>query len=192
MQLLKNLLRRELICRRKELDRLWKHQADERIFRSIIGLEEFNKADIILCYVSLPSEVGTEAIIDYALGQGKITAVPRCEGNIMRFHVIASRNELKKGAFGIPEPDSDAPVVESFRNAICVVPALCFNENGQRIGYGKGYYDRFLSESGCYSVGICYEDFICSFPVEAHDRAVNVIITDKGTPRRVYESEPAR
>lgn len=183
MQQLKKELRKELIQKRRELSPSKKADSDLDIFNKLIELSCFKSAKKLLSYVSTPIEVDTLRFIDYCLESGKEVAVPQCVGENMIFRLIKSRNQLKKGAYGIMEPDESFPAVTDFENSICIVPALCFNKSGQRLGYGKGFYDRFLEASGCYSIGICYEDFIRDFPAETHDKAVDVIVTDW----RIYE-----
>ena len=183
MQQLKKELRKELIQKRRELPHDKKAADDLAVFNKLVNLPSFKSAKKILAYVSTPIEVDTLKLIDYCLETGKEVAVPQCVGENMIFRLIKSRNQLKKGAFGIMEPDEVLPAVTDFENSICIVPALCFNMAGQRLGYGKGFYDRFLEAKGCYSIGICYEDFIRDFPAEAHDKAVDIVVTDW----RIYE-----
>ena len=102
---------------------------------------------------------------------------PRCKGKEMRFFRIADFSELKAGAFGIPEPTgSEEP--DNFSASLCIVPALSFDENGYRMGYGGGYYDRFLRGYDGISVGICYDDFLGEIPREEHDLPVDILVTE--------------
>ena len=188
MQQLKKELRRELIQKRRELSAEKKAIDDLSVFGKLIGLPCFKSAERVLAYVSTQIEVDTLRLIDYCLEAGKEVAVPQCVGENMIFRLIKSRNQLRKGAFGIMEPDDSLPAVLRFENSVCIVPALRFNKDGQRLGYGKGFYDRFLEASGCFSIGICYEDFMGDFPAESHDKAVDIIVTD----RRIYERQSAK
>ena len=183
MQQVKAALRKELIEKRRELDSGLKAVNDRKIFERVANLPQFKNAETVLCYVSTAIEVDTDEIIRYCLISGKKVAVPQCVGQNMVFRFITGREQLKKGAFGISEPDESLPSANSFENSICIVPALRYNTEGQRIGYGKGFYDRFLRDSGCFSIGICYDDFIGNFPAEKHDKAVDIVVTE----RRIYE-----
>ena len=86
-----------------------------------------------------------------------------------------------KGAYGIPEPSDKMEVVTDFSECICIVPGLVFDLSGHRLGYGKGYYDRFLKDFTGYSVGLVYSEFILDkLPCEPTDRAVDLMITERG------------
>ena len=101
----------------------------------------------------------------------------------MSFYVISSLDELSVGTFGVREPDRNFNKrLEDFENSIIIVPGVSFSRDGHRLGYGGGYYDRFLQNYRGKSVGLCYEDMISdSIPVQEHDIAVNILITDKST-----------
>lgn len=183
---MKNKLRIELMRLRREMPRKEKRILDREIFRKLVSLEEYRRANTVLTYVSTDFEVDTRALIEFALRNGKNVAVPKCEKLNMTFHLINSPDDLQPGSFGILEPRNYCPMITYFPESICVVPALCYDEGGHRIGYGKGYYDRFLKRNPCMSVGICYENFIRDFDVEPHDERVNVIITESEHIRRIY------
>lgn len=155
---------------------------DRRIFTSFINSDLYKSAELLLIYVSSKGETDTLNIIDYALADGKKVAVPYCKENNMHFLLIESFSELSEGLFGIPEPDpvKCTPVMD-FTDAVCVVPALCFDVYGNRLGYGGGYYDRFLSSVSVITVGLCRERSLCHrLPSEAHDIAIDYIITENG------------
>ena len=122
----------------------------------LLGLEEVKKASLILTYVSFDSEVDTIEFIKEMLKE-KSVAVPKIEGDQMKFYLISSLDELKMGTFNILEPTTNQRVTD-FSNSICVVPGVCFNSSGYRIGYGKGYYDKFLANYPGYTIGLCYQE----------------------------------
>jgi 5-formyltetrahydrofolate cyclo-ligase len=111
----------------------------------------------------------------------KRVALPRCEGDgKMNFYYINSVNDLKKGAYGIQEPNEKCALFEGRDSALCIVPALSYDKHGHRLGYGGGYYDRFLSKFSGKTVGICYEENICDSLMHGkYDRPVTLIVTEK-------------
>ena len=114
---------------------------------------------MVLIYVSLEDEVDTMGLIKYSLNIGKRVAVPKCENGLISFCYILSLDELEKGSYGILEPIGNN-IVNSFKNSICIVPGVCFDKEGNRIGYGGGYYDRFLSSYKGIKIGLTYKESI--------------------------------
>lgn len=178
-------LRRQLIQRRKDMDRNYRQECDILIYNKLISCPEILSAETILTYISTEIEVDTIKFIEKMLETGKTVAVPRCEGKNMRFIQIKSLGSLVKGAFGIPEPTGNDEITD-FTNAVCITPALSFNSLGYRLGYGGGYYDRFSERFNGISVGVCYEDFMGEIPVEEFDKPVDILITDKEI-RRIHQ-----
>ena len=159
-----------------------KSDFDRKISEYFINSPFFHNSDIYLCYVSVGSEVDTSYIIDKLLSNGKKVAVPNCKDGIMDFFEIKSTDELIEGAYGIPTADvNNAVRITCFDNALCIVPALSFDKSGFRLGYGGGYYDRFLFDKSIISLGLSYEDCICeSLPAEEHDIKINSVLTENG------------
>jgi 5-formyltetrahydrofolate cyclo-ligase len=100
----------------------------------------------------------------------------------MNFYFINSTDDLKKGAFGLLEPDDHCKEVEDLSKGLCIVPAITFDKKGYRIGYGMGYYDRFLSKFQGRVFGLCYSFCISKkVPHGKYDRKVSAIITENRT-----------
>lgn len=160
-----------------------KAEKDGKIKDFLLSLNEYKKADLLLCYASLPEEIETDGIINAALGDGKRVALPRCadsKGN-MAFYLIESLDELSVGTFGVREPVPACPEVIDFKNSLAVVPGLCFDMHGNRLGYGRGYYDRFLKIYTSLSVGLCYNSLVKNnIPVNDYDKKVALLITEEG------------
>ncbi len=160
-----------------------KQVLDEKIFRKITQLWSYKEEELLLTYVSTGSEVDTKELIKYALNDGKRVAVPRCIENTcnMDFYLIKSLDDLEHGSFGVLEPKKDTcEKLEDFSSGLCIVPAIAFDKNGYRLGYGKGYYDRFLSKFSGRVFGVCYSACICnSLPHGRFDRIVTSIVTEK-------------
>lgn len=172
----KKALRRELIARRKAMPPEEKARADERIFRQLVPLCE--KAGSVFVYASTPIEADTRRIIDFCLEKGIKTALPVSGDTELTFYYISSQQELKTGRYGIDEPVCRNSAAIPDENTLCIVPALCADGNGLRMGYGKGYYDRFLSDFCGKSVIICYRSFKMKVPSEVHDKAADYTIFD--------------
>lgn len=173
-----------LTCRsrRENMSSEKKTALDEQIAQNVKRLNEYKPAKTILIYVSTAIEVSTINIIKTALRDGKKVAVPRCikDTREMDFHYINSVDELSPGTFSVLEPPSDFPVVTDFTGCLMIVPGMQFDMNGYRIGYGKGYYDRYMSKFTGISVGICYSNELVPFMYHGkYDKAVDIVVTDK-------------
>lgn len=168
---------------RKSFSSQEKQKSDEKIKRKLTQLWAYRDEELILPYVSLPSEVDTKQLIVEALKDGKKVAVPRCVENTrnMDFYLINSINDLEIGSFGVLEPKVDkCDKLEEIKDGLCIVPALAFDKRGYRLGYGKGYYDRFLSSFEGKIVGVCYSSCVCErLPNGKYDRMVSSIVTEK-------------
>lgn len=167
---------------RKGLSLRCKAEMDEAIFKQLIALPEYQAARMVITYVSTPIEVATFRLIEDALRRGKTVVAPRCVPDTvaMDFYRITKMSDLEPASFSVLEPKVDCCAkITDFPDSICVVPGLLFDEQGFRLGYGKGYYDRFLSGYRCTTVGICYESCICpNLPRGRYDRRVDRLITE--------------
>lgn len=172
-----------MLQKRKELSDSETAAKNSAITEKLLSLEKIQSADLILPFVSAKGEVGTRELIARCFYAEKTVAVPRCiDGSNMEFCVIHTFDDLEKGMYGIDEPKEYCEVIkaENAENSVLIVPALCFNAKGYRLGYGKGYYDRFISRYKGYTVGVCYSEFITDdIPVDEYDRCVDIVITEK-------------
>ena len=141
------------------------------------SFKEFAKAEVVFCYVSAGSEVDTHSFIKEIITDKRVV-VPRCIdkcGNMIAVE-IKSFEELKEGFFGILEPigETDFPKEEI---DFAIVPAIAFDEDGYRLGYGKGYYDRFLSDISPFKLGVCKKElFVKSLPHDEYDVKMDKVI----------------
>lgn len=178
----KSKLRTELKEKRKTI----KNKAinDSKIREELICCNEYLSAQTVLFYASLKDEINIDDCIADALYLGKRVALPVCinsNGN-MKYYYINSLDDLIIGHFGVREPDvNKCDEVVDFTNSICIVPAIAFDKKGYRLGYGKGYYDRFLENYASLSIGLCYNDLVVDeLPIGEYDVPVNMIITQNG------------
>ena len=164
---------------RSEIDN--KASLDKSICESVLKTKQYKNADRIYVYWSCGSEADTRKIISRALVDGKKVALPKCEdsaGN-MRFYYIDSLSDLSVGMYGIAEPTGERLADDFTADSLCLVPALSFDYDGYRLGYGKGYYDRFLSNFTGVSMGLCYEACLSKkLPRDIYDKKVNCIVTN--------------
>ena len=175
----KKALRQELMLKRRNMDKNYKEFLDEKIYTILKSSSAIKEAKVILTYASSPIEVDTRRLIKFALSEGKTVAVPKCEGKNMRFLSIKSLSELTVGSHGVEEP-LDSEEITDFSDSVCVTPALRFDEKGYRLGYGGGFYDRFLRNYSGTAIGICYEEFCGSMPVGEFDISLERVITENG------------
>lgn len=183
----KKTLRLQSMRFRENLPAERKAELDGQILAGFLALREYREADVVYAYVSKPAEPDTAALIEAAFASGKRVAVPRClPGEIaMEFCEISSLRELEPGAYGVPEPNPEkSPPVVPKGGAVCVVPGLSFDFGGFRLGYGKGYYDRFLAGFRGPAVGLCYSGCVRRrLPRGCYDRPVDVLVTEKSVRR---------
>ncbi|MGN0467897.1 MAG: 5-formyltetrahydrofolate cyclo-ligase [Acutalibacteraceae bacterium] len=177
---IKNSLRKKYKNIRNNL--IDRNKKDLEILNRLKESKIYINCDSVLIYVSTEIEVDTHNLIEFLFNQGIKVAVPQCdtEKNTMEFYFINSMSDLICGAYNIPEPDiSHCIKVSNTSNSLCIVPGLSFDQSGYRLGFGKGYYDRFLSKSDCLTVGLCYEECLCeNLPHDNFDKRVSVVITE--------------
>lgn len=180
----KNQLRRKYKALRRNIDVDLRQKYNEEIFKRVIACEEYKNADTIFVYVSFGNEADTLKIIEYSLKQGKKVAVPYCIPNtcFMDFYYINSLDELKKGTFGVLEPVPENNVQAEVKQGLMLVPGLAFDEQGYRMGYGKGYYDRYLTDFCGVRIGLCYSCCLKRCILHnRYDKKVDYIISDNFT-----------
>ncbi|MFT3951037.1 MAG: 5-formyltetrahydrofolate cyclo-ligase [Oscillospiraceae bacterium] len=183
----KQALRAHFLKLRASLSAEEQARASAAMLEFLFGIPAFCAAGQVLTYVSAKGEPDTLALIARCLEQGKEVAVPRCldKNGTMRFFTITRMNDLTQGFFGICEPDAACERAEIMRDAVCIVPGLAFDENGNRLGYGKGYYDRFLAEFCGVKIGPCYAACLAQrLPAEATDIPVDLVMTEN----RIYKT----
>lgn len=160
-----------------------KQQHDAAIARRVTSLWQYKRNDTLLAYVSTAIEVDTLAIMRQAWADGKKVAVPRCVPGTrdMEFYYISSIEELRPGTFGVLEPLPDPKKrLTNLDSGLCLVPALCYDWKGFRLGYGKGYYDRFLARFNGNMIGICYSECVRRrLPSGRFDRPVELLVTER-------------
>ena len=172
-----------------------RHAAETAMYEKLFSLPAWREAPVICGYVSVRGELDTTPILQRAAAEGKTVALPvtvtGADEGRMIFRALPNGDfsRLTPARFGIPEPDESCPPLtgDGFTRALILIPALAFDENGYRLGYGGGYYDRFLSflreaEIPYTAVGLTYA--VCratALPREAHDIPVHIILDERST-----------
>ncbi len=173
----KRALRKEVLARRDAMSVEKRKMADMAMADRIIGHQWFYRAEVVLAFVNYGSEISTEDIILEALAKRKKVFVPKIEGEDMIFYRINSLIELKEGYKGIREPEGNTECFdyEACKEArmLLLMPGVAFDIYGNRMGYGKGFYDRFLADKELlqtYSIGIGYAcQRVELVPMDEHD-----------------------
>lgn len=171
--------------------------AGQVIGYKVMALDEYKNADIVFIYVDYNKEVCTETLIEDALKNGKKVAVPKVykhdlssasiDGSYMKFHYITSMDDLAPGYNGIKEPESQLPVADyDAASAVMIMPMVAFDTEKNRVGYGGGYYDKYVnSHQVLYKIGIAYDEQKVDSIDDISDNDVkpDIIITQKDVYR---------
>lgn len=167
---------------RKNMPENLKSKYDSEIFHNLLKCDVFQNADMVLTYISTDIEINTLEIINYCLNNNKKVAVPKCiDKHNMNFYYYNNSIVLKKSEYGIYEPCCNEKNIAVITDkTVCIVPGLSFDLNGNRLGYGGGYYDRFLDKhNNLITIGLCYQDNISDKLItNEHDICVDYIITE--------------
>ena len=152
--------------------------ASQKIHNRLKQIEIFRSAKKIACYYPIGSEVLTQDIMQELLGDGKEISLPKVIGENLSFRKITGLKDLEKGSFGIMEPKDSCIEIKNID--VVLVPTVGITKNGIRLGYGHGYYDRFLSESKSKSIALTYsKQIVKSIPFSEKDMKIDWIVTEE-------------
>lgn len=183
IRIVKRELRKKYREIRENMSPQKKSRYDELLKKGFLASREYKNNDIVFAFVSKPIEIDTISIIEAVLKDGKRVAVPRCvtDKREMDFFFIESFDQLEKSTYGLMEPIPDkCEKVTDFSKGVCIVPGLAFDSEGFRLGFGMGYYDRFLSQFQGDKIGLCYSSCVkWQLPHGFFDRPVDLIITER-------------
>lgn len=182
----KNELRRLLKALRKSLSVNQRAEYNEKIYQQVMKLPSYQKATWVYCYITTQSEVDCLPIIEQAFQDGKRVAVPKVDKDGMEFYEINTLDECEEGTFHILEPVTNRLVrPEKNKKTLILVPGLAYDYKKNRMGYGKGYYDRYFHKYGERNferVAIAYDlQVVKEVPSEPTDVRVDTIITEYKT-----------
>ena len=175
----KKALRREIGAKKRAMSAEEIEQASARLAEKFFQTELYRQAKAIYGYLSYNQEVRTEPILRRAQADGKRVAVPKVYGEEMRFLWLDDLKQVAPGAYGIPEPIADEPVAMD-KTALVLMPGLAFDPEGHRLGYGGGFYDRYLADQPNHPlVALCYNfQLLDHLETEAHDIPVDLVVCD--------------
>lgn len=158
-----------------------KRELDMEIQSRLLLSEEYRRAETVLIYAARDFEIATDAVILAALANRKKVGLPVCrDDGIMTFRRIGDLSDLAVGRFGIREPRDGCEELLPDGAALCVCPALCCDMRGYRLGWGAGFYDRYLAKHDCIKAALCYsESLIPDFEVFDYDVPMDLICTEK-------------
>ena len=172
---MKKELRQTVLKQMKKLSEKEKEQADSWLTQHLLSSAAYQKAQVIATYLSMPHEVSTAAFIEQAQLDGKRVLVPKTYGQGRMIFVNYDKNRLQKSSFGLLEPTSEE-AVEQAEIDLIHVPGVVFNSQGFRIGYGGGYYDRYLADYTGASISTIYAVQQAEFLPAQHDVAVKELL----------------
>jgi len=178
----KSILRKVILARRLALSATEQAVAAEVIQSTFLAMPDYQAAGSIALYWSVKNEVSTERVISHSLQTGKALFFPAVEGDEMLFRRVIALDDLVAGRFGIMQPTAGCAAADPDMIDLIVVPGVGFDLSGQRIGYGKGYYDRTLHrlEGKGKLTAFCYDfQIVDSLAGEQHDVNIDRIITEQ-------------
>ena len=175
---MKEEIRKEYLLKRKNI--LNKEEKSEIIFQKIIHHEKYISSKGIAFYKNLKDEVSTQKLINYSLKIGKKVFLPKVEDNQLIFYQIFPNEKFIKSEFHVEEPIGDKSHKMDEKNLdLVIVPGVAFDSSLHRMGFGKGYYDRFLKDKRVYKIGICFhEQYTDIIPFDENDILMDEVIMD--------------
>lgn len=179
IQLQKKEIRHKMRLRKKEVSAEEKERIGQEIAKKLFALPEFIEAKNISIYVAYNGEVETIPIIEEAFRLGKSVSAPVVKNGEMEFYRYTSVDQLKESQYGILEPDTSLGVMPS-NDLLIIMPGVAFDEERNRIGYGGGYYDRYLTRNiGYQTIALAYDFQICeAFDADLFDQKPEIILTE--------------
>lgn len=175
-----NLRKKYLILRKSILD---KDNKSKIIANKLINTKEYINAKTIALYKNLDSEVNTNELIDYSLKLNKVVILPKVINNDLYFYKYNIKDKLIKSNFGVLEPIDNINNLVNINNIdLIIIPGICFDKYKNRLGFGKGYYDRYLMNKNIKKIAICFDEQILKediIPTNKYDIKMDIIITDK-------------
>ena len=173
----KKELRRQIREKKRAMTENQINEASERLGRLFLDCPQYKAARTIYGYLPYNQEVRTVPMLEQAMRDGKKVAVPKCYGDEMRFIYMDDLSQVEKGYANIPEPIADGPVADD-PTALVLMPGLAFTKEGNRMGYGGGFYDKFLaSEPDHPTVALCYDfQMVDYIPTDDYDIPVDCVL----------------
>ena len=176
---MKSELRKQVLQEMKAIPREQKQAIDQALTEGLLQHPFYQEAKIIATYLSFPHEFQTQELIEQALKDGKKVLIPKTYPKGRMDFVVYNPQQLVKTSFGLLEPQGDLEVVDASQIDLIHVPGLAFTREGYRIGYGGGYYDRYLEHFSGHTLSTVYPCQIRDFIPEDHDIPVQEVLIDE-------------
>lgn len=178
----KQELRKSIQAKRKVLSDSYQKDASQKILSYILQSDAYKKAQTLFIFVSMKGEVNTHPLIEQAWKDGKTVVVPRCESKgIMHAYQIQSWKDVQPRTWGILEPVDTTTYIPVHQIDLAIVPCCTCNEKGQRLGFGGGFYDRYLEHQSMIKMMVCFHELMCEeIPVDDHDIVMDMIVSEVG------------
>ncbi len=175
----KKEIRKEILRQREALDDKIVAETSEVICHIIQALNLYEDAEDICLYMPIRNEIDLKILREAAWKDGKHIWLPKVNGKQMEFHFFGPESRLEEGAYGILEPEA-GEVLQPGEATLVVMPGAVFSRNHDRIGYGGGYYDRYLSEHPqCRTLAVCHDlQIVEKLPAEEHDIKPDAIVSE--------------
>ena len=183
----KAALRRAIRAAQRSWTAQRRRESDRALFARFLTLPELAGAETVLLFHGMGAEPDTRGLIAALLAEGKRVALPRCRpGHTLEARRIEMDSTLMRHPYGMDEPGEDCPLLLPGEVDLVLVPALCYDRAGFRLGQGGGYYDRYLAAFSGTAAGLCRAEFLREqLPREEHDRPVDLVLTEEETLRPV-------
>ena len=185
IQNIKKDLRKKMLSKALALPEIYKKDADARITQLLLDLPEYKDARTIFCFVGVEHEINTRPFLNQVLADGKRLAVPLCIGKaVMEARRIFSLDELKKGYYGLYEPDKSSELVPMDEVEFAVIPCFTTDHKGNRLGHGGGFYDTLFNKyNNVPAAIICRERMCGDVPTKSFDHRFSITVTEDGVFR---------
>ena len=177
---MKSELRKQVLQEMKDLPRQQKQVMDQDLTERLLQHPFYQEAKVIASYLSFPHEFQTQELIEQALKDGKKVLIPKTYPKGRMDFVVYNPQQLVKTSFGLLEPQGNLEVVDASQIDLIHVPGLAFTTEGYRIGYGGGYYDRYLKHFSGHTLSTVYPCQIQDFIPEKYDIPVEEVLIDEG------------
>ena len=178
---MKQEVRKKYLTIRREMNK--REQKAAAVAAKLFAMPEYTTAKTVAIYYSMASEVCTDHIRHAAIAEGKRVALPRTFGDYMNFYHISEGEKMTRSDFGVWEPlENPEKLITPQEIDLIIVPGLAFDRDLNRLGFGRGFYDRYLSQTDAFKIGICYDGQIAEegeIPTDKYDIKMDRIITEK-------------
>lgn len=178
----KQIIRKKNLAIRRNMDKMLVEKNSRLICERLIRLNIINNASAVFVYAPINNEVDLGYLINWARNKGIQIGFPKVEGTDMLFYRIDNEAILKRGYFNIMEPTGEEKLLELDDDVVVIVPGVAFDKEGYRVGYGKGFYDRYLSTNiKATKIGVGYNfQIVDAIDRDEFDIAMDIVVDEKG------------